>query len=96
MHTHSRGCSFGFLRLHPFSLSLSVSLCLLERVYKIFFLHVHKHLHVSVALLQVPLALAWAITIHKSQGMSIDSLTVCLTDVWEAGQVCTIAHIAHE
>ena len=36
--------------------------------------------------LQVPLALAWAISIHKSQGMSIDKLEVNLADAFADGQ----------
>jgi len=36
--------------------------------------------------LQVPLRLSWAMTIHKSQGMSIDLLEVDLREVFEAGQ----------
>ena len=35
---------------------------------------------------QVPLILAWAITMHKSQGMSINRLKVDLGGVFEAGQ----------
>ncbi len=34
---------------------------------------------------QIPLRLAWAITVHKSQGMSLDSLEVDLTRAFESG-----------
>eukprot|EP00505_MAST-04D_sp_SCG-Rhode-Island_P003112 Stramenopile-MAST_4_protein_3112 len=36
--------------------------------------------------IQIPLTLAWAITVHKSQGMSIDHLVVSLGDVFTEGQ----------
>lgn len=36
---------------------------------------------------QFPLKLAWALTIHKSQGMSLDSMVVDLTEVFEDHQV---------
>ena len=38
----------------------------------------------SASRVQVPLGLAWAITVHKSQGMSIDRLVVSLADVFAA------------
>ena len=40
----------------------------------------------SASRVQVPLGLAWAITVHKSQGMSIDRLVVSLADVFAEGQ----------
>lgn len=33
-----------------------------------------------------PLTLAWAMTIHKAQGMSLDQVSVDLKDLWDSGQ----------
>jgi len=44
---------------------------------------------ITVSIVAVPLKLAWAITIHKSQGQSIDRLEVDLSDAFAYGQVYT-------
>ena len=47
---------------------------------------VEENGQIRARLTQLPLRLAWAITVHKSQGMSLDEAAMDLHDVFEYGQ----------
>jgi hypothetical protein len=47
---------------------------------------VEENSKIRAQITQVPLRLAWAITVHKSQGMSLDAAVMDLSQVFEFGQ----------
>ncbi len=55
-------------------------------IYKIQEWSIVEHGQTKASIRQIPLRLAWAITVHKCQGMSLDSATVDLGRAFEYGQ----------
>lgn len=46
-----------------------------------------KHRDYTITRTQIPLKLAWAITIHKSQGITLDNAIINISEIYNPGQV---------